>query len=283
MAVLLACCIIWGGNIVAIKISNRGFDPIFAAAIRSAASALLLFLYALVTRQKLRLRGRPLLYGFLISLFFALEVLFLFWGTSYTLATRATILLYTSPFWVALGAHFMLRERLSTGRVAGLVLAFAGIVAVFAAGTSGLGRGHVLGDVMEMLAAIFWAANTLYSKRYMGRVRMTPFQLLFYQVLFSAPLLFVGSLAFEGLPHVTWRLDATLALAHQTVVVVTITYLLWFWILQRHQAGHVAAFSFFTPLFGVVMAGLFLGDPLTWPIWIGVVTVAAGIYLVNRT
>ena len=176
---------------------------------------------------------------------------------------------------MALGAHFLLRERLSVGRMAGLALAFAGVVAVFAAGT-GLGKGHLLGDFMEIVAAIFWAANTLFSKRFMSRVSMTPLQLLFYQVLFSAPLLLVGSLIFEGAPHVTWRLDATLSLVYQTVIIVTITYLAWFWILQRHQAGHVAAFSFFTPLFGVVMAGVFLGDPLPWLIWVGVVTVAGG-------
>ena len=281
MALLFTCCVIWGGNIVAIKISNRGFDPVFTAAVRSAAAALLLFLYALVTHTKLRVHGRVLLYGFIISIFFALEFFFLFWGTKYTLASRATILLYTSPFWVALGAHFMLREKLSVGRMAGLALAFAGVVAVFAAGT-GLGKGHLLGDLMELVAAVFWAANTLFSKRFMSRVSMTPFQLLFYQVLFSAPLLFVSSLIFEGLPHVTWRLDATLSVVYQAVVIVTITYMAWFWILQRHQAGHVAAFAFFTPLFGVVMAGVFLGDPLPWLIWVGVATVAGGIYLVNR-
>ena len=253
MAILFTCCVIWGGNIVAIKISNRGFDPVFTAAIRSAGAALLLLLYSLVTHKQLRVRGRVLLYGFIISLFFALEFFFLFWGTKYTLASRATILIYTSPFWVALGAHFLLRERLSVSRMAGLVLAFAGVVAVFSAGT-GLGKGHLLGDFMELVAAIFWAANTLFSKRFMNRVSMTPFQLLFYQVLFSAPLLLLGSLIFEGLPQVAWRLDATLSLVYQTVIVVTITYLVWFWILQRHQAGHVATFTFFTPLFGVVMA-----------------------------
>jgi drug/metabolite transporter (DMT)-like permease len=283
MVLLLACCVIWGGNTVAIKIGNRGFDPIFAATLRSAGAAVVLTLYALVTRQKLRLQARTMLYAFLISLFFSLEFLFLFWGTKYTLASRATIFVYTSPFWVALGAHFMLREKLSGARLAGLALAFTGVVAVFAAGTGGAGKGHLLGDFMELLAAAFWAANTLFSKRYMNRMQMTPFQLLFYQVVFSAPLLFLGSLAFEGLPHVTWRLDATLSLVHQTVVVVAITYLVWFWLLQRHQAGHLTAFTFFTPLFGVVIAGLILGDPLTWLLWIGVVTVAAGIYLVNRT
>jgi drug/metabolite transporter (DMT)-like permease len=281
MSLLLLLCLIWGGNLASIKIVDRGFEPIFAAAVRSLGSSFLLLCFALVTRQKLRVQRTALFYGFIVSLFFALEFFFLFWGTKYTYASRGTVFLYTSPFWVALGAHYLLRERLTALRLGGLALAFGGVAAVFAAGI-GLAKGHILGDIMELLAAVFWAANTLYSKRSMNRLNMTPLQMLFYQLLFSAPLLLVGSLIVEGSPKVTWRLDATLALAHQTIIVAAATYLAWFWILARHQAGQVTAFSFFTPLFGVVIAGALLGEPLPWLLWVGVATVAAGIYLVNR-
>ncbi len=281
MSLVLLLCFIWGGNFIAIMISNRGFEPILAASIRSATAAVLLLVWGLLIRHDLRVRGRALLHCFIVSLFFAGEFLFVYWGTKYTLASRATVLLYTSPFWVTLGAHFLLGERLTAPRITGLSLAFAGVVAVFGAGFATPG-GSLLGDFMELLGAVFWAGNTLYGKRTLGRYRVSPTQLLFYQVLFSAPFLFAGSLIVEGAPVVDVRTDAVLALLHQTVVVVTITYLAWFWLLRTYKAGNLAAFTFITPLFGVLMGGIVLGEPLPWLLWVGAVLVAVGIYLVNR-
>ncbi len=282
MATMLLLCFIWGGNLVAIKISNRGFDPLFAATLRSVGAAVLLGGWALITRHSLRISRTAFTYAVVIGLFFGLEFLFLFWGTKFTLASRGTILVYTSPFWVALGGHFILRERLSVPKVTGLLLAFGGVAAVFATKPGTLPSTYLLGDAMEIVAAVSWAISTLYSKKSMNKALLSPLQLLFYQVLVSIPLLLGASLIFEGVPAVTWRVDAILSLAHQTVIIVSITYLVWFWLLGKFQAGHITAFSFFTPLFGVAMGGLFLGEPITWLLALGVSLVAVGIYLVQR-
>ena len=282
MLILLLLCFIWGGNLVAIKIAERGFASVLAATLRSAGACALLGIYALATKQKIWARGQALHYALIIGFLFGFEVLFIFWGAEFTLASRGTVFLYTSPLWVALGGHFFLKERLTTTKVAGLLLAFGGVLAVFATDPGELGPDHLIGDIMQIAAAGFWAAETLWSKKAMTKALLTPLQVLFWQCLLSAPLLFVASLAFEGMPHVTWRLDATLALLHQTIIVATITYLVWYWLLSRFQASRIASFSFLTPLFGVLLGWLILGDPITWLLGVGVVLAAAGIYLVQR-
>ncbi len=282
MVTLLLLCLIWGANLITIKVVNRGFDPIFAAALRSAAGSLVLFGYAAVRGRSLRLSRTAFAYVAWIAAFFGMEFLFLFWAMDFTLASRGTILLYTTPFWVALGAHFMLKESLTLVRVMGLVLAFGGVAAALGADAGQAGPEHWLGDAMAVAAALFWAGSTLYSKRSMTRSLITPLQLIFYQLLLSTPLLLVAGLAFEGMPHVDWRLDSLLALIHQTVIVAATTYLIWFVLLARYQSTHMAAFSFVTPLFGVAMAWLFLGEPLSWLLLLSLVMVIGGIYLVNR-
>lgn len=282
VATLLVLCLIWGANLITIKIVNRGFDPIFAAAVRSAAGSLVIFAYAAVRGRSLRLSRPAFAYAAWIAVFFGMEFLFLFWAMDFTLASRGMILLYTTPFWVALGAHFMLKERLTVVRVVGLVLAFGGVAAVLGADTGQVGPEHWLGDIMAVVAALFWAGNTLYGKRSMTRSLVNPLQLMFYQLLLSTPLLLVASLIFEGVPHVEWRLDSMLALTHQTVIVATTTYLIWFVLLARYQSTHMAAFSFVTPLFGVVMAWLFLSEPVSWLLLLSLAMVVGGIYLVNR-
>jgi drug/metabolite transporter (DMT)-like permease len=54
-----------------------------------------------------------------------------YFGLLYTNAARAAIFVYLSPFVVAIGAHFFLKERLTSFRIAGLILAFFGIFLVF--------------------------------------------------------------------------------------------------------------------------------------------------------
>lgn len=282
MAILLLLCLIWGGNQVAIKISSRGFEPIFAATLRSIGAAILLALYGLITRQRLWVKGEALKYAIAVGLFFGLEFIFVFSGTRFTHASRGTVLLYTSPFWVALGAHFLLRERLTPLKVGGLLLAFGGVLAVFAANPGELGSTHLLGDFMEIVGAVFWASETLLGKKAMTKSLLTPLQVIFWQCLVSIPLLFAASLALEGVPQVEWRADAVLALAHQTVIVATVTYLVWYWLLSRFPASSIASFSFFTPLFGVMLGGIILSEPITWLLIFGVALVAAGIYVVQR-
>lgn len=190
---LVLVCLIWGGNIVSIKISNQGLPPLLAAGIRSGVVAALLWAYARLKKAPVRLRGRDFPHGVVIGVLFGLDFLFLYWGTTFTHASRAVLFLYTHPFWVAIGAHFFLPDDRLTGvKGGGLVLAFAGLVAIFGSRSETLGPLFWLGDLMEMAAAIFWAATTLYIKKVVQGRQVTHYQTLFAQILYSIPVLAVA-------------------------------------------------------------------------------------------
>jgi drug/metabolite transporter (DMT)-like permease len=73
------------------------------------------------------------------------------------------------------------------------------------------------------------------------------------------------------------------SLVYQTVWVAGVTFLGWFWLVQTYSANRLSAFTFLTPLFGVMAGNLVLGEPLTPAFAIAVALVAAGLVLVNRT
>ncbi len=119
--------LLWGGNMVSIKVSNQGIPPILAAAMRSVAALFLLWLYARAQTQQVFLRWKDLGHGIAIGFLFGMEFLLLYCGIDYTDASRAIIFLYTHPLWVALGAHFLLsQERLNSTKSVGLCLALPG-------------------------------------------------------------------------------------------------------------------------------------------------------------
>ena len=72
------------------------------------------------------------------------------------------------------------------------------------------------------------------------------------------------------------------ALAYQTVVVAFVSYLAWFWLIRSYPASQLAAFSFLTPLLGVLAGGLLLGERITAALIAAMAFVGLGIYLVNR-
>ena len=72
------------------------------------------------------------------------------------------------------------------------------------------------------------------------------------------------------------------ALAYQAVGIAFASYLAWFWLLARYPATEMSAFSFWTPLFGLVAGALLLGEPVTAALVAAFALVALGIYLVNR-
>lgn len=276
-------CFLWGAQSVSIKFSNQGMPPLMAAALRSLVAGILVWGYA-------RLKGRDVAFpkgqarhALMIGFLFGVEFLFLYWSLVYTPVSRSLIFLYTHPFWVALGAHFLLKgDRLTPGKLIGLVLAFGGVAAVFQARSPELPTLYWVGDLMALSAAMFWAATTLYIKHITEKVSLDHYKTLFAQLIYSFPILALGSVLFEQPADLDLNSVVVTSLIYQSVIVAFASYLVWFWLIHRYMVSRLAAFTFMAPLFGVILGGLILDEPLTLLVWIGLSCVAGGVYVVNR-
>jgi drug/metabolite transporter (DMT)-like permease len=281
MAFVVTLCFLWGMGQVSIKVANRGASPIFQAALRSVVAALLVALWARLRALPLVHRDRTFLHGLVIGLLFGTEFVFIYLGLSYTTASHAVIFLYTAPFFVALGAHWLLpNEPLSGRKLAGLILAFAGVILTL---WDSLGRPtwlQIAGDLMSMTGGLLWAATSLYLKRVV-RSSMTPSQMLFYQLGVSAVQLSFMAVFLEA--RWIWDLDPLVitSLAYQGIVVAFASYLVWFWLIQVYPVSNLSGFTFFTPVFGVLLGGLLLHEPLTAKLLSGAGLVIGGMILVN--
>lgn len=276
-------CLIGGGNIVSIKFSNQSIPPILAATIRSIVASFLLWLWARALNVQVGLPTGLTKHGVALGLLFGAQFLFLYWGLSFTDASRAVILIFCQPLATAIMAHFALHDdRLYVAKAAGLCLSFVGLVTVFGSRSATLGNLHWVGDVMVLTTGLLWAANNIYIKKVIENTSITHFQTLFAHLFFSIPLLACGSLAIEWGSEVSPNPASLVALVYQCVIGAFIGHLLWFRLLHRYQASRLVAFMFLTPLFGVILSGFLLGEQLTLFLWIGLGFIAAGIYLVNR-
>ena len=278
---VVTLCFLWGLSQVSIKAASAGVSPIFQAAVRSIMAASLVALWARARGLPLIHRDRTLVHGLVIGLLFGTEFVFVYLGLYYTTASHAVIVLYTAPLFVALGAHWLLpAEPMTTRKGVGLLLAFAGVLATFWDSLQAPTRLQLLGDLLSLTAGFLWAATSLYLKRIV-RTSMTPSQMLFYQLGFSA----------VQLSAMTWMLESRRvkeltplvvgSIAYQGVIVAFASYLAWFWLIQAYPVSNVSAFTFFTPIFGILLGGVLLHEPLTAKLLIGGGLVAAGMALVN--
>ncbi len=282
IATQLLLCMIWGLGQVATKVGNSGISPIWQAALRSIGATLLLLGWIAWRRIPLGERSETLAPGIVVGLLFGLEFVFLFVGLVYTTAVRAVLLLYAAPFVVALGAHFFVPgDRITRNKLLGLSAAFAGLVLAFGDRLTLPDANALVGDLLCLGAAFMWGATTVLIKASTLR-RAPPETTLLYQLAISAVLMVALSYAF-GEPGVfapspiVWA-----ALAFQTVVVAWASYTVWFWLVSRYRATTLHAFTFLTPLFGVLAGALLLGEPVSASLLGALALIAAGIVLVNR-
>jgi drug/metabolite transporter (DMT)-like permease len=282
MWILLVLCASWGLQQVAIKVANHGVSPLMQSSIRSIGGTILIWIWMKVRREPMLERDGTLWWGIAAGLLFAGEFVLIYWGLEYTNASRAVIFLYMSPFVVALGAQlFIPGEHLRMIQVIGLTCAFVGIVVAFSESLTYHTQRMLIGDSMLAVAAILWGATTVLIKA-SPLAKIKPSKTLLYQLSVSAVVLPLGSLAKGEAGIVRLTPLVVCSLVYQTVWVVFITYLAWFWLIRNYPPSRLASFTFLTPLFGVLAGGLLLNEPITRAMLLALVLVGTGIYLVNR-
>ncbi|MEP3055130.1 DMT family transporter [Ascidiaceihabitans sp.] len=266
-------------NQVVVKITNGGLEPVFAAGLRSVGAVLVLTLWMWWRGVSLRLSMATLWAGVLSGVLFAAEFTALFTAIDLSTVSRVSIIFYSMPVWLALGAHVLLPGEALTGkRALGLLLAMSGVVlAIFE-------RDQVqvswLGDALALFSAMCWAAIAL-GVRLTPLAKVPPAQQLYWQLIVSAPILLLLAPLFGPLVRDIAPIHLV-GLVYQIIAVASLGFLAWFWLMSVYPANTVASFSFLSPVFAVILGWLVLDEQVGVQIWAALGLVAAGIFLINR-
>ena len=109
-------------------------------------------------------------------------------------------------------------------------------------------------------------------------VRMTTALQLFAASLAVLPF----AVVLEGAPHTTWGFPIVVSFVYLVAALSVGGSLLWFWLLEQGEASRVTAYYFLSPVFGLLVASFF-GEPLSIRDLGGLVAIAAGIAIVQRS
>src|SRR6266704_5574075 len=281
IALMLMLCLSWGFNQIAVKLVLADVPPMLQALIRSLGALPVLLVIGWFRGVKFFQRDGTLWPGVIAGVIFGIEFVLIYRGLLLTSASRAVVFLYTAPFFVALGSYVFLGERLRASQWGGLGLSFAGVALAIGVPQANVDAKVLLGDLLIVGGGALWAATTLIAKGTALR-KAAPEKALGYQVALSIPILGVAAwISGETITRVPGPLALSL-MAYQAFWVVGLTFLLWFSLVQTYSASKLSAFTFITPLFGVVASYFIMHDTLTLAFGAAALLVIAGLYLVNR-
>jgi drug/metabolite transporter (DMT)-like permease len=281
VALMLMLCLSWGFNQVAVKLALPDIPPMLQAMIRSAGALPVMLTVGWLRGVKFSEHDGSLGPGLFAGLLFGIEFALIFTGLVFTSASRAAVFLYTAPFFVALGSYQFLGERLSAAQWSGLALSFAGVALAIGVPQANVDAKVLLGDLMVVGGGALWAATTLIAKGTALR-KAAPEKALGYQVAVSIPILGGASwLSGETITHFPSPLSISL-MVYQAIWVVGCTFVIWFALVKTYSASKLSAFTFITPLFGVLAAYFIMHDTLTLAFGAAALLVIAGLYLVNK-
>jgi drug/metabolite transporter (DMT)-like permease len=279
---ITGCCLIWGYQQIAIQAIADEVPLLMQLTIRSIIAGVCVWIWMAFKGIQPFQSDRTILPGVIAGMLFFAEFVLLYSALEHTNTSRAITFLYLAPFIVALVLPiFIPAERLNWMQSSGLLIAFSGLAFAFHDGFSS-GAAHLLvGDIAVIGAATAWAFTTIVVRTTtLGKIQ--PERTLFFQLFFSSIALIALCFAY-GVPLPdTLSIKAMASLFLQSVIIAAASYLYWFWLLRHYLATKVSAFSFLTPMFGLLFGFFLAGDSINSSLIAAFVSIVLGIYLVNR-
>ncbi len=280
---LFALGILWGGSFFFAKVAVAEVPPLTLVFYR-------VFLAALALLGWLRLRGIPLPAGlahwraFLVmgAINNAVPFSLLFWGQARLDAGLASILNATMPIFTVLVAHRFTRdESITPGKLAGVLLGFAGVAVMLGGGISGDMSGPPFAMIAVLGAALSYAFASVYGRRF-GRMGIRPAQVAFGQLAASSLLMVPLVLWLDPLPDLMSltapALTSVLALA---LASTALAYILYFRILASGGAVNISLVTLIVPVVAILLGAAFLGERPGWQAWCGMALIGAGLVAID--
>ena len=272
---------LWSGNSIAIK-SGLDYAPALRLGwMRFVAGSVVILAWAIYTKADLRVRRHELRPLIALSVFFAVQIIFMNFGIQHTTAGHATVLIVTSSIWVAVLSHFFIPgDRLAPVRFGGIMLAYVGIIVISADGLRDTGgESLILGDIMSAFSGFLLGARQIVNARLVTNI--DPAKMLLFQAAVGTVAFAIISAIFEPEPWLwTWELAASLA--YQGFVIAGFGFLAMLLMVRHFFPSRVSAISLSQPVTGIVLAWIILGEDPSWLLWVGGVLVMAGALLAQR-
>jgi drug/metabolite transporter (DMT)-like permease len=277
LALLLSA--LWGANPVAIKLGLSDVPPIRMALLRFVLSAVAILAYAMASgrRDVLVIRRGEAGPIWSLGLLFVVQAALMNLGLERTTAAHGVIVLNSYAIHTVVFAHFTIPgDRLTPRKLAGALVAYGGIVILFARSFT-TSSGTLTGDLIVALSAVLLGERIVYIARTVRRV--DPVRLMLYQSIIGSAGFFLISFAVEAGRPTRWTSALLLSILFQGVVIGGFNFVMNAWLLKIYRPSALSTVALTTPIWGVLIAAAIGGEALAPELILSTLLVVAGIAL----
>ena len=199
-------------------------------------------------------------------------------GLDLTTVGHSSLIIAIGPVNILLLAVLFGLEHLTWRKVAGMTIAFAGVVVLAVEHGLSLRAATLRGDLITLAGSIAFSLYTVYGKKIAGHFDALTINA--YSYLFAAAVLLPLTLWRSA--HLDWSrvgVQGWFAIVYMAVGTSVVAYLIYFWALQHLAASRVGVFTYLQPLLGTLLGLFVLGEPFTRYLAVAAFLVIAGVLL----
>ena len=278
---LLVLGAIWGSSFFNIKIATYSFEPYTLALVRVIFAVLFLIIFSFFYRIKIKAFSKNWkIYALIglcnISIPFSLIAV----GTNKVDSYLAAILMSTTPLTGSILAHIFTKdEKITFYKSIGIIFGFVGILILFF-------DKLILNETNYIYALVIVAGSTFYSiagililkkMKNAGNLDVTTSTMI-WALIFLIPIAFIFEEPFNSKPN----LESVFSLIYLGSVATGFAWWLRFKILMRNGLVFQTQVTYLIPIFGVIFGVLILNEQITWKVFVSLIIIMTGIYIVKK-
>ena len=268
---------LWGGSFPLLRIASPALGPWLLAGLRCLLAALVLTLLMRALREQWPPRAAWPRLG-LLSLLTVVAPFVLFnWAALVIPAGYSAVLNATAPLFGVLGAAVAREERLTSRRLLGCAVGFAGVALLVQLGPVAVTPRVLLAALACTAAAAAYGFGAILMKR----ATMAHAPLPASAVVHVAATLILLLPSAASLPDARYSTGAMLSVAMLGIITSGLMYWISMRLMREIPASAATSAAFMIPLFGVGWGALFLGEPVTWGMAPGCVLVLMATALIT--
>jgi drug/metabolite transporter (DMT)-like permease len=281
---MLLVTVCWASNIIAGKEALTGFSALALAQLRVLGAAIIFAILFLASGRMRRLQLTPRKWLFLVAMAFngiALNQLTFIGGMARSTVAHTGLIVALGPVMVLVIAVVIRLEALTAWKLAGMMIAFAG-VGILTADKAGKGNGgHWVGDLILLASGLVFAIFTVLMKEVTNQFDALTLNTL----IFALGAIMMLPFCAHAVVFTNWaalRLEAWWGLAFLVVFGSVVSYLLFAYVLTELAASRAAAFNYLQPVIASALGIWVLSERLTSKVLIGGGLILTGVYLTER-
>lgn len=267
---------------MATKTALYEITPVTLIIMRLVMAVFLLFIIAKSTGRDFSIDRKNHSYIFLLALIAVFHLWIQVTGLKYTTVSNTGWIIGTAPVFMALLGFVFFRERLRLINIAGIVVAFLGLILLIGRGDfSKINLIANKGDLMVLASSFTWSVYSIVNKKI--TFSYPPLMTILYLFIAMAVILIPFNISYDvynSIIHLSR--NAWISLIFLGFICSGVSYVLWAQALMEMDTASVGAFLYFEPFVTVFSAWLILNEHITPVIILSGLIITAGVILVNK-